>query len=87
MAPAFRHRESTSRAPAKAPSHRGGSDTLTMGAAGKKRKKVRRDQYDSYEQPFAKLTDPIPRIALVTARISRLCLTRWSLLWSYHVDD
>lgn len=48
MVPAFRHRESTSRAVVEAPSQRGGSDTLTMGAAGKKRKKVRRDQYGNH---------------------------------------
>ena len=43
IAPAFRQCENTSRAPPGAPSQRGGGDTLTMGAAGKKRKKVRRD--------------------------------------------
>ncbi|CAN0178857.1 unnamed protein product [Laminaria digitata] len=47
MAPVFRHRECTSRAAAEAPSRRGGSDTLTMGAAGKKRKKLEKEALKS----------------------------------------
>ena len=79
MAPSLRHRESTSRAAAEAQCQRGGIDTLMMGAAGKKRKKVRRPSSMTATLRKA-LTYQVRRVALVTTHKYHLCLTRWHMV-------